>query len=131
MTDLYAAPPSVEECAPPTTIAMAGQNVTLLCLSSGVPTPVWVWSRGGRRLETGGRVTLLDRGERLHISGVREEDDGMYVCNVSNTIAIKNQTRSDSYTQSLLIQSEFSSVNNFFRLYLIPPHHCACATPTS
>ena len=95
----------MELCAPPTTVAMAGQNVTLLCPSSGVPTPPWVWSRDGQQLETGGRVTLLEGGASLHIAGAVEEDSGTYTCDVTNTI--QSQVFSDTYMQNLDIQSEF------------------------
>ncbi|XP_072176576.1 hemicentin-1-like [Diadema setosum] len=77
-------PPHISR-GPDTLTAYIGQNITLPCDSVGVPPPMVMWDKAGRRLEynTDPRVNKLEEGS-LTIANVREDDAGAYFCLVVN-----------------------------------------------
>ena len=47
---------------------------------------MFVWTRGGEVVNSGGHVSLQDQGSRLFIFPVALSDPGLYTCNISNVI---------------------------------------------
>ncbi|XP_039197745.1 Down syndrome cell adhesion molecule-like protein 1 isoform X3 [Crotalus tigris] len=63
--------------------AKMGQLVELPCIASGYPNPAIRWVKDGRPLPTDSRWTKRITG--LTISGLRVEDSGTYICEITNT----------------------------------------------
>ncbi|XP_031782439.1 contactin [Nasonia vitripennis] len=67
----------------PETYAAEGGNVTLICNPEAAPRPKFTWKKDGNVLGSGGRRRITDTGS-LIISPVSRDDEGTYVCQVSN-----------------------------------------------
>ena len=86
-------------CAAPEVLGSVNSSVELLCPAVGNPEPMRVWTRKGEILEDGGRISIIDRGARLIIAQLQEEDNGLYNCTASNMVG------SDFYIIRLFVQS--------------------------
>ncbi len=107
-----------KECSVPIQEARVGGNVSILCPARGVPPVEWMWSRSEEMVDIGGRVSLVNGGERLNISLLQEDDGGVYTCSVSNTI--EGETFRDSYNIRLDVQSKCPYINIYCSLHLPP-----------
>lgn len=67
----------------PETYAAEGGNVTLICNPEAAPRPKFTWKKDGNVLGSGGRRRITDTGS-LIISPVSRDDEGTYICQVSN-----------------------------------------------
>ncbi|XP_056379622.1 hemicentin-1 isoform X2 [Hyla sarda] len=67
---------------------IAAQPVTLECKASGKPKPAVTWSKDNHPLIATGEpsITILDRGQTLHIPSAQPFDAGVYKC-VASSIA--------------------------------------------
>ncbi|XP_034547391.1 uncharacterized protein LOC117818562 [Notolabrus celidotus] len=79
------APPSVKVWPQVLTVPM-GARVVVECQVQGHPLPSISWVKTGHSKQTGGRVSLGLRNATLHIQSARSYDEGMYVCEASNTL---------------------------------------------
>lgn len=68
----------------------AGHTVELPCTASGYPVPAIRWLKDGRPLPADSRWTKRITG--LTISGLRTEDSGTYICEVTNTFGSAEAT---------------------------------------
>ncbi|XP_030623636.1 neural cell adhesion molecule L1.1 [Chanos chanos] len=65
-------------------LALRGQNLTLECIPSGLPTPTVMWRRKDSSLPID-RITMVNFHRRLTIGPIAEEDDGEYECVANNS----------------------------------------------
>ncbi|XP_033643360.1 Down syndrome cell adhesion molecule-like protein 1 homolog [Asterias rubens] len=61
-----------------------GNDLTLTCEARGDPTPMIVWRKDSAIIQAGGRTTIGNAGQLLHILGIIGLDQGTYTCEVSN-----------------------------------------------
>ncbi|XP_054980117.1 LOW QUALITY PROTEIN: hemicentin-2 [Sorex araneus] len=62
-------------------LGLAGDEVELVCRTSGVPTPQVEWTKDGQPVGLGdARVQLQEGGQRLRIPSSRPGDEGQYQC---------------------------------------------------
>ncbi|XP_041642845.1 uncharacterized protein LOC121509488 [Cheilinus undulatus] len=79
------APPSVKVWPQVLTVPM-GARVVLGCQVSGHPLPSISWMKRGHSKVTGGRISSGQRNATLYIQSARTYDEGVYVCEASNTL---------------------------------------------
>ncbi|KAL7839800.1 hypothetical protein SRHO_G00264580 [Serrasalmus rhombeus] len=85
------APPSVT-IWPLVVTSTVGAEVLIQCQVSGHPVPSIEWTKQGRSLRTGGKVTIGVRNATLYISSVRIYDEGFYTCTASNSVGQDKKT---------------------------------------
>ncbi|KAM7017945.1 uncharacterized protein LKV04_000665 [Tautogolabrus adspersus] len=78
-------PPSVKVW-PQVLSVPVGARVVLECQVSGHPLPSISWVKRGRSKETGGRIYMGLRNATLYIQSARSYDEGVYVCEASNSL---------------------------------------------
>ncbi|CDQ82544.1 unnamed protein product [Oncorhynchus mykiss] len=68
--------------------ALCGTDAVLQCKIGGDPRPEVVWEKKNVQILSEGRYRLSEEGQAyfLHITGVRLEDAGQYICKASNTV---------------------------------------------
>jgi hypothetical protein len=57
-----------------------GDSVTLICKATGDPEPAYRWAKDGLTLIGNKHVRLLDNNQRLVLSNVTTQDNGIYTC---------------------------------------------------
>ncbi|XP_022107057.1 protein sidekick-1-like [Acanthaster planci] len=62
-----------------------GEDLTLTCEARGDPTPSIIWKKDAAVISAGGRRTVGNSGQLLHIGSLIGLDQGTYTCEVSNT----------------------------------------------
>jgi len=62
-----------------------GTDVTFTCRTTGNPKPEIHWSRDGRTISLGGRISLHQDGSELRIAAVKKSDAGRYECDYRST----------------------------------------------
>lgn len=67
-----------------------GETVVLPCNATGIPTPVFSWSKDGDEAENGRRNAIQMEG--LRVERARSGDSGDYVCTANNSAGIANTT---------------------------------------
>ncbi|CAK6959735.1 titin [Scomber scombrus] len=78
-------PPSVKLWPQVLTVPV-GARVVLECQVSGHPLPSINWVKRGNSKQTGGKIALGLRNATLVMQSVRSYDEGMYMCEASNTL---------------------------------------------
>ncbi|XP_036807832.1 obscurin-like protein 1 [Oncorhynchus mykiss] len=68
--------------------AQCGTDAVLQCKIGGDPRPEVVWEKKNVQILSEGRYRLSEEGQAyfLHITGVRLEDAGQYICKASNSV---------------------------------------------
>ncbi|XP_029296203.1 hemicentin-2-like [Cottoperca gobio] len=69
-----------------------GARVVLDCEVSGHPLPSISWVKRGHSKQTGGKLVLGLRNATLYIDSARSYDEGVYVCEASNTLGHSRNT---------------------------------------
>ncbi|XP_074495166.1 uncharacterized protein LOC141769707 isoform X3 [Sebastes fasciatus] len=85
------APPSVKLWPQVLTVPV-GARVVLDCQVSGHPLPSISWVKRGHSKQTGGKITLGLKNATLYIQSARSYDEGVYVCEASNTLGHSRNT---------------------------------------
>ncbi|XP_056233073.1 uncharacterized protein LOC130170016 [Seriola aureovittata] len=85
------APPSLKVWPQLLTVPM-GARVVLECQVSGHPLPSISWIKRGHSKQTGGKIALGLRNATLYIQSARNYDEGVYVCEASNTLGQSRST---------------------------------------
>ncbi|KAK2837951.1 hypothetical protein Q5P01_015163 [Channa striata] len=85
------APPSVKLWPQVLTVPV-GAQVVLECQVSGQPPPSISWVKRGHSKQTGGKVALGLRNATLYIQSARSYDEGVYMCEASNTLGKRSST---------------------------------------
>lgn len=67
-------------------VALRGKRVELYCIYGGTPLPQIVWSKDGRQINWGDRITQGNYGKSLIIRHATFEDAGSYTCESSNGV---------------------------------------------
>ncbi|KAG9483372.1 hypothetical protein GDO78_009341 [Eleutherodactylus coqui] len=67
-----------------------GTLISLVCDSSGIPTPALTWTKNGfpLNLEESGRIRYLSGGHQLQISAAVKTDEAAYTCTAVNSAGI-------------------------------------------
>ncbi|XP_028269789.1 protein sax-3-like [Parambassis ranga] len=84
-------PPSVRLWPQVLTVPV-GTRVMLECQVSGHPSPSISWVKRGHSKQTGGRISMVQRNATLLIQSARSYDEGVYVCEASNTMGQSHST---------------------------------------
>ena len=80
--------------------ALTNTSITILCATSGVPTPTVTWTKDGQEIISGARYKVQEDGS-LVISAAAEEDNARYTCtadsvagedSASSTVKIVGET---------------------------------------
>ncbi|CAG9821890.1 unnamed protein product [Phaedon cochleariae] len=66
-----------------------GGTVRLECVASGTPAPLITWFKDDVEIISEGRTTVSEDGTLVLIREVREEDGGLYVCEASNEMGMR------------------------------------------
>ncbi|KAI3372616.1 hypothetical protein L3Q82_023080 [Scortum barcoo] len=90
-TLIVLAPPSVK-LLPQVLTVPVGARVVLECQVSGQPRPSISWVKRGQSKQTGGKISLGLRNTTLYIQSARSYDEGVYVCEASNTLGQSHNT---------------------------------------
>ncbi|XP_068994405.1 uncharacterized protein [Embiotoca jacksoni] len=90
-TLIVLAPPSVK-LRPQVLTVPVGARVVLECQVSGHPLPSISWVKRSHSKQTGGKITLGLRNATLYIQSARSYDEGVYVCEASNTLGQSRST---------------------------------------
>ncbi|XP_044053215.1 titin [Siniperca chuatsi] len=85
------APPSVKLWPQVLTVPV-GARVVMECQASGHPLPSISWVKRGHSKQTGGKIALGLRNATLYIQSARSYDEGVYVCEASNTLGQSRST---------------------------------------
>nr|XP_019954556.1 PREDICTED: uncharacterized protein LOC109636947 isoform X1 [Paralichthys olivaceus] len=85
------APPSVTLWPQLLTVPV-GARVVLECQVSGHPLPTISWIKRGHSKQTGGKVALGLKNATIHIPSARSYDEGVYVCEATNTLGQSRST---------------------------------------
>nr|XP_033475526.1 peroxidasin homolog [Epinephelus lanceolatus] len=85
------APPSVK-LRPQVLKVPVGTRVVLECQVSGHPLPSISWLKRGHSKQTGGKIALGSRNATLYIQSAQSYDEGVYVCEASNTLGHSRNT---------------------------------------
>nr|XP_023648028.1 uncharacterized protein LOC111833710 isoform X2 [Paramormyrops kingsleyae] len=122
------APPSVM-LWPKLVTAVLGSRVTLHCQVSGYPLPRITWSKQGRSVQTGGRVTLGISNATLYFSSVKAYDEGSYTCHATNTIGRAQGTASVRVAVSPVIISFPREVRSSVGVSVVLPCQAVGSSP--
>lgn len=92
----YAEPAEIVIRPPNQTEVVSGRTVVFTCVSRGMPTPSFNWSRDGNILSDDSRISiyeevLVENGltfiqSMLEVCSVSEEDAGEYSCTAGNEV---------------------------------------------
>uniref|UniRef100_A0A8B9HSP9 Ig-like domain-containing protein n=1 Tax=Astyanax mexicanus TaxID=7994 RepID=A0A8B9HSP9_ASTMX len=104
------APPSVT-IWPLVVTSTVGEEVQIQCQVSGHPVPSIEWTKQGRSLRTGGKVSIGVRNATLYISSVRIYDEGFYTCLATNSVGQDKKTTTLRIAAKPVIVSFVGSVN--------------------
>lgn len=77
-------------------VALRGKKVELYCIFGGTPLPQIIWTKDGRPIQWGDRITQGNYGKSLIIRHATFEDRGSYTCDSSNGVG-----NAQSYSISL------------------------------
>nr|XP_046206249.1 neurofascin-like isoform X2 [Oncorhynchus gorbuscha] len=105
------APPSVR-LWPPVVMVPMGAQVVFHCQVWGHPLPSIVWSKQGRSMQTGGKISVGVRNATLYILSVRSYDEGTYTCAASNTVGHDRSTATLRVAVSPIIVSFVGAVSS-------------------
>ncbi|XP_064883067.1 peroxidasin-like [Oncorhynchus nerka] len=105
------APPSVR-LWPPVVMVPVGAQVVFHCQVWGHPLPSIVWSKQGRSMQTGGKISVGVRNATLYILSVRSYDEGTYTCAASNTVGHDRSTATLRVAVSPIIVSFVGAVSS-------------------
>lgn len=85
--DIFGGAPRVLGYSRPV-VAQCGTDAVLQCKIGGDPRPEVVWEKKNVQILSEGRYRLSEEGQAyfLHITGVRLEDAGQYICKASNSV---------------------------------------------
>ncbi|XP_038835461.1 obscurin-like protein 1 [Salvelinus namaycush] len=85
--DIFGGAPRVLGYSRPV-VAQCGTDAVLQCKIGGNPRPEVVWEKKNVQIPSEGRYRLSEEGKAyfLHITGVRLEDAGQYICKASNSV---------------------------------------------
>ncbi|CAB1327738.1 unnamed protein product [Coregonus sp. 'balchen'] len=85
--DIFGGAPRVLGYSRPV-VAQCGTDAVLQCKIGGDPYPEVVWEKKNVQILSEGRYRLSEEGKAyfLHITGVRLEDAGQYICKASNSV---------------------------------------------
>ncbi|XP_045075262.1 obscurin-like protein 1, partial [Coregonus clupeaformis] len=85
--DIFGGAPRVLGYSRPV-VAQCGTDAVLQCKIGGDPCPEVVWEKKNVQILSEGRYRLSEEGKAyfLHITGVRLEDAGQYICKASNSV---------------------------------------------
>ncbi|KAJ8003890.1 hypothetical protein DPEC_G00153090 [Dallia pectoralis] len=85
--DIFGGAPRVLGYSRPV-VAQCGDDATLQCKIGGDPRPEVLWEKKNVEILSEGRYRLSEEGKAyfLHITGVRLEDAGQYICKASNSV---------------------------------------------
>ncbi|KAL1022128.1 hypothetical protein UPYG_G00022490 [Umbra pygmaea] len=85
--DIFGGAPRVLGYSRPV-LAQCGTDAVLQCKIGGDPRPEVVWEKKNIQIVPEGRYRLSEEGKAycLHITGVRLEDAGQYICKASNSV---------------------------------------------
>ncbi|XP_055742412.1 peroxidasin homolog [Salvelinus fontinalis] len=89
-----------------------GAQVVFHCQVWGHPLPSIVWSKQGRSMQTGGKITVGVRNATLYILSVRNYDEGTYTCAASNTVGHDRSTATLHVAVSPIIVSFVGAVSS-------------------
>ncbi|KAM3611520.1 uncharacterized protein V6R79_019985 [Siganus canaliculatus] len=104
------APPTVKIWPQVLTVPV-GAKVLLECQVSGHPLPSISWVKRGHSKQTGGRITHGLRNTTLYFQSIRSYDEGVYVCEASNTIGQSHSTAKLTVAVSPIIVTFMSQVS--------------------
>lgn len=79
-------------------VALRGKRVEIYCIFGGTPLPQIIWTKNGRAINWGDRVTQGNYGKSLIIRHANFEDKGSYTCEASNGVG-----SAESYSVNLEI----------------------------
>uniref|UniRef100_A0A7N6FJN6 receptor protein-tyrosine kinase n=1 Tax=Anabas testudineus TaxID=64144 RepID=A0A7N6FJN6_ANATE len=91
-------------------------SVTLSCPAKGIPPPTITWYKDKHVLLQGAGIVILPEAGTLHIDRITVEDQGLYMCQVTNK---RGTTESSAY---IWVNSEYLST--------IPTLTCTCVVAT-
>ncbi|XP_065811778.1 hemicentin-1 [Labrus bergylta] len=78
-------PPSIRTAGPAERSVVLNKQISLECISSGIPPPSITWLKDGRPVDTTrGHVKLESAGRMLKVKEARLEDSGKYTCLATN-----------------------------------------------
>ncbi|XP_045081668.1 uncharacterized protein LOC121584686 isoform X5 [Coregonus clupeaformis] len=97
---------------PPVVTVPVGAQVVFQCQVWGQPLPSIVWSKQGRSMQTGGKITVGVRNTTLYILSVRSYDEGTYTCEASNTVGHDRRTATLRVAVSPIIVSFVGAVSS-------------------
>ncbi|XP_048849286.1 hemicentin-2-like [Brienomyrus brachyistius] len=106
-----------------------GSRVTLHCQVSGYPLPRITWSKQGRSVQTGGRVTLGINNATLYFSSVKAFDEGSYTCHATNTVGRAQGTASVRVAVSPVIISFLREVRSSVGVSVVLPCQAVGSSP--
>ena len=87
-----------------TIMASAGQNITLVCNTEGLPLPNVTWFKDGYKVKPSGTIDIQEtKGDRninstLSLFNVTLSDEGVYWCNATNFLFVHFETESPNTT---------------------------------
>ncbi|XP_076458027.1 brother of CDO-like [Babylonia areolata] len=82
--------------------AREGEGVRLVCKGGALPAPTVTWFHDGQRVPPGASVSSVGEVHTLHLEEVAEEDGGLYVCELTNSVG------QDSAVLQLVVTSPHS-----------------------
>ncbi|XP_041648005.1 hemicentin-1 [Cheilinus undulatus] len=78
-------PPSIRTTGPAERSVVLNKQISLECISSGIPAPSITWLKDGRPVDiTQGHLKLESAGRLLKVKAARLEDSGKYTCLATN-----------------------------------------------
>ena len=92
------APPVLGEVSPSFLIQKEGETVDIFCEAAATPDPVLTWTKDGRELARGDRVSIT--GNRIQVRRLVRSDGGVYACTFKNVVG------QISHTIKLVIEGE-------------------------
>ena len=104
---------------PPEVIIKVGDTAVLNCNSTSVPTPTVTWKQNKTEIENSSRFSVSDDGV-LFILATRQEDMGLYSCDVSNGYYEKEGNISLNF-YGIIIITVHSQICKFTFLVPVPP----------
>ena len=103
------APPMIEHSSEANTIADPGDDVTLMCRTTGRPTPSLSWTFNDEEIISDSRHVIS--GDQLEIKQFRSSDQGSYSCIANNRLGVDKRTFT-VFMKSKLISSFVKSCNH-------------------
>ena len=103
-----------------TIMASAGQNITLVCNTEGLPLPNVTWFKDGYEVEESENIIIQEtKGNQninstLSLFNVTLSDEGVYWCSAINFLFVIYETKSPNTT--LIVQCECNVIESIIRL---------------